>query len=61
VVTSAGSFALEAGGGLNLLFSKSLGVRLLEADYVRTSLPNNASNTQNDLRLAVGMTWHFGR
>jgi hypothetical protein len=61
VVTSAGSFALEAGGGLNLLFSKSLGVRLLEADYVRNSLPNNASNTQNDLRLAVGMTWHFGR
>ncbi len=61
VVTSAGSFALEVGGGLNLLFSKTLGVRLLEADYVRTSLPNNASNTQNDVRLAVGITWHIGR
>jgi hypothetical protein len=59
--TSAGSFALEAGGGLNLLFSKSLGVRLLEADYVRTALPNNASNTQNDLRLVFGITWHIGR
>lgn len=61
VVTSAESFALEVGGGLNLLFSKTLGVRLLEADYVRTSLPNNASNTQNDMRIAVGMTWHIGR
>jgi hypothetical protein len=60
VVTSAGSFDLEAGGGLNLFFSKALGVRLLEADYVRTSLPNNASNTQNDMRLAFGITWHIG-
>ncbi|MGD0346938.1 MAG: hypothetical protein ABSA85_09280 [Terracidiphilus sp.] len=58
---SGDSFALEAGGGLNLLFSKSLGVRLLEADYVRTSLPNNAANRQNDLRIAAGITWHIGR
>lgn len=61
VVTSAGSFDLEAGGGLSLFFSKALGVRLLEADYVRTSLPNNGSNTQNDLRLAFGVIWHIGR
>jgi hypothetical protein len=61
VVASAGSFDLEAGGGLNFFFSKALGVRLLEADYVRTSLPNNASNTQSDLRIAVGITWHIGR
>jgi len=61
VATGASSFAIEAGGGLNLFFSKTFGVRLLEADYVRTSLPNNASNTQNDLRLAFGMTWHIGR
>ena len=60
VANSAGSFALEAGGGLNLLLSKSFGVRLLEADYVRTSLPNNFSNSQNDMRLAFGMTWHIG-
>lgn len=46
---------------MNLLLSKSLGVRLFEADYVRSSLPNDASNTQNDLRLAAGVTWHIGR
>ena len=45
---------------MSLFFSKSWGVRLLEADYVRTSLPNNASNTQNDLRLAFGVIWHIG-
>jgi hypothetical protein len=59
--TSASSFDLEAGGGLNFFFSKALGVRLLEADYVRTSLPNNATNAQNDVRLAFGIAWHIGR
>jgi hypothetical protein len=58
---TAGSLAVQAGGGLNLFFSKSLGVRLVEAEYVRTSLPNNGSNTQNDLRLAFGVIWHIGR
>jgi outer membrane immunogenic protein len=59
--SSAGSFALQVGGGMNLFFSKSFGVRLLEMDYVRTALPNSASNTQNDLRLACGVLWHIGR
>ena len=58
---SAGSFALDAGGGLNLFFTKCLGVRLLEADYVRTELPNNGSNIQNDLRLSFGLTYHIGK
>jgi hypothetical protein len=35
-------------------------VRLLEADYVRTQLPNNYSQSQNDVRLAFGVTYHFG-
>jgi outer membrane immunogenic protein len=61
VTPSASSFALSAGGGLNLYFSKHLGVRLLEADYVRTALPNNASNVQNDLRLSFGVTYHIGK
>ena len=59
--SSATSFALQAGAGLNLFFSKNFGVRLLEVDYVRTALPNSASNTQNDLRLACGLLWHIGR
>jgi hypothetical protein len=57
--TSASSFAVQAGGGLNLYLTRSFGIRLLEADYVRTALPNGASNTQNDMRLAFGVTYHF--
>jgi len=57
--TSYGSAAMQAGGGMNLLFSKNFGLRLFEADYVRTALPNNGSNIQSDLRLSAGVTWHF--
>jgi hypothetical protein len=61
VTSSANVFAMQAGGGINLLLSKSFGLRLLQVDYARTALPNNASNTQNDLRLAFGIAWHFAR
>ena len=58
-VASANSFAVQAGGGVNLYLTRSFGIRLLEADYVRTALPNSAANTQNDMRLAFGVTYHF--
>jgi len=59
--TSANSFAVQAGGGLNLYLTRSLGIRLIEADYVRTAMPNGAANTQNDMRLAFGITYHIGK
>jgi hypothetical protein len=58
--SSAGSFAIQAGGGLDVFFFKHYGVRLLEAEYVRTALPNGVDNVQNDLRIAFGVTYHFG-
>ena len=58
-VSSANSFELQAGGGVNLLLTKHFGVRLLEADFVRTDLPNNAANEQNALRLSFGATYHL--
>jgi len=61
VVSSSDVFALQAGGGLDLALNKRFGVRLLQADYVRTTLPNNSSNRQNDLHLAFGVTCHFGK
>jgi hypothetical protein len=57
---AANSFALQAGGGINLFISGRIGVRLLQADYVRTQLPNNYSKSQNDLRVAFGVNYHFG-
>jgi outer membrane protein OmpA-like peptidoglycan-associated protein len=56
---SANSFAVQAGGGLNLYLTRNWGVRLLEADYVRTTLPNASANAQNDMRLAFGLTYHI--
>jgi hypothetical protein len=57
--TEASSFAMEAGGGANVLLAHGFGVRVVEVDYVRNALPNDASNTQNDTRLAFGITWRF--
>ncbi len=58
VNTTGNSFALETGGGLNFFFSRSISVRLLEVDYVRTQLANGYAGTQNDLRLAFGVSYH---
>ena len=57
---TAGSLAIQAGGGLNLFLTRHIGVRVVEASYVRTALPNNGNDTQNDLRLGAGLVYHFG-
>ena len=58
-IGAASSFAMQFGGGLDLRFAKHIGIRAVEADYVRSALPNNAGNVQNDLRLAAGISFHF--
>ena len=57
--SSANSFALQTGGGMNFFLTRRLGVRVFEADYVRTSLSNGFSNRQHDLRLAFGLALRF--
>src|SRR5262249_45029141 len=61
VESSANSFSFQVGGGINMSLTKHLGLRALEADYVRTALPNGADNTQNDLRLAFGITYRLSK
>jgi len=58
--TSDNVFALQLGGGFNLTGTGHFGIRLLQVDYVRTALPNNSSNSQDDLHLGIGATYHFG-
>lgn len=60
IKSDTSSFAMEAGGGLNVFLTRSFGLRLIEVDYVRSALANGASNVQNDLRLAFGVTCRFG-
>ena len=54
LVSSANSFAVEAGGGADYRLSGMFSVRLLQMDYLRTSLPNNVNDWQNNLRVGAG-------
>jgi hypothetical protein len=56
---SANSFSMQVGGGLDVALARGFGLRALEVDYVRTTLPNNVSNTQNDLRLSFGVSYRL--
>jgi peptidoglycan-associated lipoprotein len=59
LVASANSFALDLGAGADYTVSKRLSVRLLQLDYVRTALPNNSTDWQNNLRIGTGIVLHF--
>ncbi len=61
LVPSASSFALDAGGGAERFIGQRFSIRLLQMDYVWTSLPNTTSDYQNNLRIGAGITLHFGR
>jgi hypothetical protein len=50
---------LIAGGGIGLPLTRWAGVRLLQIDYVRSSLPNGGANVQNSFRIATGITLRF--
>jgi len=56
---SANSLALVFGGGVNYRLKHGFSLRALEADWVRTQTPNNASNVQNNLRLGAGLVLHI--
>jgi outer membrane protein OmpA-like peptidoglycan-associated protein len=57
--TSASSFTLTTGGGLDYLFSKHFSIRLFDAQYLRSQLPNNVDNEQNELMLSAGLVYRF--
>ena len=61
VTSSANSFAMQFGGGVDVPLRNGFGLRALELDYVRTGLANNGTNSQNDLRLGFGMSYRFKR
>jgi len=61
VTPRADSFSWQVGGGWDVAVSKSIAIRLFEAGYIRTHLPNNGTNVQDHLRLAFGVTYHIQR
>jgi hypothetical protein len=57
--SSDDSLAALAGGGIDASLRPHLALRLVEADWLRTQLPNSAANVQNDLRLSAGIVLRF--
>ncbi len=58
---SATSFALAAGGGLEVELSRRWLVRVAQVDYQYMQLPNNMGNQQHDLRLSAGIILRLNR
>jgi outer membrane immunogenic protein len=57
--SAANSFAFSTGGGLDLSLSRHVAVRVVQADYLYTQLPNAAGNRQNNLRLGAGIVFRI--
>ena len=59
--TSASSFALAAGGGLDIGLTPRFAIRPIQLDYQYMRLPNNSSNEQHDFRVSAGFIVRFAR
>ncbi|MEZ2346444.1 hypothetical protein [Terriglobus sp. RCC_193] len=55
------SFALQAGGGVDLRLSRHFAVRAVQADWLRTQFPNAGTNVQNNLRISGGLVLRLQR
>lgn len=58
--TSATSFAISTGGGLDIGLTRHFGVRAAQVEYLRTSFPNNSNNEQNHTVFSAGLLMRFG-
>ena len=57
--TSAKSSAIQLGGGVNLRLTRRIALRLVEADFVSTHLPNSTNSRQYDVRFSDGVVFRF--
>jgi hypothetical protein len=56
----ANGLALQVGGGTDFSLSDRFAIRMLDAEWSRTQLPNDTNNVQNDLRLGAGVVLRLG-
>jgi hypothetical protein len=56
---SANGLALQLGGGMDLSIKHRLSMRVFDAGWLRTELPNADTNAQNNLRLSAGVVVRF--
>jgi hypothetical protein len=55
----ANGFAAQIGGGIDYKLSDRFAIRVLDAAWSRTQLPNSTDNVQNTLRLGAGFVLRF--
>ncbi|WP_198137591.1 OmpA family protein [Terriglobus sp. TAA 43] len=60
VSSSATSFAISTGGGLDIGLTRHIGVRAAQVEYLRTSFPNQGNNRQNHTVFSAGLLFRFG-
>lgn len=53
--SSASGLALKVGGSMNYTLSRRLAVRVVEANWLRTQLPNATTDVQNNLYIGTGL------
>lgn len=58
-IGSDNGMAVLAGGGMNLRATPHIGVRVFEADWLRTRLADTTTNIQNSLRAGAGVIFRF--
>jgi peptidoglycan-associated lipoprotein len=56
---NASSLALQMGGGADLTVAHHLAIRLVQASWLRTQLPNATTNVQNNLLFGTGIVFRF--
>jgi outer membrane protein OmpA-like peptidoglycan-associated protein len=57
--SSASSFAVSTGGGLDFRITPRFSLRALDMQYLRTSLPNGVNSEQNQLMIGAGLMIKF--
>jgi hypothetical protein len=57
--TGASSIAFQTGGGIDIAFTHRTSIRLVQAEWLRTGLPDATQNVENTLLLGFGVVYHF--
>ena len=58
---TANSFAMAIGGGLDVAVRPRVAVKLVQAEYLMTLLPNGVNDRQNNVAVSAGVVFRFGR
>jgi opacity protein-like surface antigen len=59
IKNSADAFAMSAGGGLQADLSHGISLRLIQADYLYTHLPNHYDSYESSFRIGAGVAFRL--